>query len=104
MSETETTTTELKNTEPAPTEEAWRRHVAAAAKFRGSDAEYCRVQGLDAKAFRAQKKKFNRREAKAPAAGGAFVKVEAPTSGRAATLPDPRWTAEFVAALIKNLR
>ena len=110
MNDNDPATTELESAEPALTEEAWRRHVATAEKFRGSDAEYCRRQGLDPKVFRAQKKKFNRREARAPAAG-AFVKIEAQAtapkaamSGRAATLPDPRWTAEFIVALFKSLR
>ena len=109
---------ETKKAEPTLSDDAWRLHVASAAKFLGSDAEYCRRFGLDPKVFRVNKKKFRAAKSKArPAAPSAFVKVEqAPAVPRAeapaprrpsaavAPLPDARWVAEFVAALLVAMR
>lgn len=92
------------------TEEKWKAHLAVAQDFLGSDAEYCRRNRLDPIVFRAYKKKYRRAERRASRAP-AFVKVEreesasaAPRAPRAVALPDPRWTAEFIAALVATVR
>ena len=95
----------------AECEAVWIGHVAAAEKFSGSTMEYCRLHGLNRRAFRAYRKKFG-----TPPMRGrqpkAFLKIEtgelespamAPRS-RLSNLPDPRWTAEFLAALLAALR
>ena len=121
MEKTEVKTTseaEAKKAESTLSDDAWRQHVASAAKFLGSDAEYCRRFGLDTKLFRVNKKKFRVTKSKArPAAPSAFVKVEqaaaapraespAPKrpSAAVAPLPDARWVAEFIAALLVAMR
>lgn len=95
------------------TEESWKTHLAFAKNFLGSDAEYCRRNRLDPKVFRAYKKKYRRAERRASRAP-AFVKVEKLERGayvsaaeahhfsREAALPDPRWTAEFISALVAS--
>ena len=90
------------------TEEAWRSHVARAAKYQRSNTEYCKRHGLELREFRAHKRRFRAQQAKLPSGISAFVQVEAkePAQREArrpignSTLPDPRWTAEFVAALL----
>jgi hypothetical protein len=121
MEKTEVTTTteaEAKKAEPPLSDDAWRQHIASAAKFLGSDAEYCRRFGLEPKVFRVNKKKFRATRSKArPAAPSVFVKVEqaaaaphaessAPkrASPTVAPLPDARWMAEFIAALLVAMR
>ncbi len=95
-------------------EESWRAHVVQARSFSGTDAEYCRRNGLDPGIFRTYKKKYT-----IPKQSGAkaFVKVtttEDPAPPREAAsrrpertsesrLPDARWTAEFIAALMSAL-
>jgi hypothetical protein len=91
------------------TEAAWQAHIARAAKFRGSNAEYCRRHDLDPKIFRSFKKKYAAASAPAAAAPKAFVQVERRPSDAAAraearpatsaALPDARWIAEFLVAL-----
>lgn len=96
-------------------EEMWKAHVTYAENFMGSNAEYCRRNGLSPKVFRSYKKKFGRAKARAPRLK-AFVKVEgespaseaprtaAPRGSSGPPLPDARWTAEFVAALMAHRR
>lgn len=98
-----------KPTEPARTpidEGTWRAHVMYAEEFRGSNAEYCRRNRIDHAVFRTYKKKFGATRTR-EAEPKAFAKFEGGTqvqlrSSRAlrSPLPDPRWTAEFIAALI----
>ena len=93
-------------------EAAWRAHISGALKFSGSNAEYCRRNGLDHRVFRAQKKRFGATKARI-LEPKAFVKIESvategvsPTPvirARRANLPNPRWTAEFIAALMTAL-
>lgn len=92
------------------TEESWRAHVVYARDFRGTNAEYCRRNRLDPSVFRSYKKKFGRAE-RSRSQPRAFVRVqsEAPASSELSTprqslLPDPQWTAEFVAALLAASR
>ena len=90
-------------------EAAWRAHISGALEFPGSNAEYCRRNGLDHRVFRAQKKKYGAVRARV-LEPKAFVKIEglAPLAvstapalcSRKTSLPDPRWTAEFIAALL----
>ena len=97
--------------EPADaTEENWKAHLAFAKGFLGSDAEYCRRNRLDPKVFRAYKKKYRRVERRVSRTP-AFVKVEGGASTsevlrspREAALPDPQWTAAFIAALVASAR
>jgi hypothetical protein len=89
---------------------AWRAHVAGAAEFTGPNAEYCRRHGLDHRVFRAYKKKFGVVKARISATP-AFVKIE-PVPERVkitpivrdVSLPDPMWTAKFIAALMEARR
>ncbi len=90
-------------------EAAWRAHISGALEFPGSNAEYCRRNGLDPRVFRAEKKKFGATKSRV-LEPKAFVKIEslAPEAlsmasavrPRTGSLPDPRWTAEFIAALM----
>lgn len=95
-------------------EEGWRAHVAYADQFLGTEAEYCRRNGLKPSVFREYKKKYGAPKARVPRAK-AFVKVErqepvpngpgtqASRRTREALFPDARWTAEFIAALLAAL-
>jgi len=93
----------------SPDDEAvWRAHISGALKFPGSNAEYCRRNGLNHRIFRAQKKKFGATKSRV-LEPKAFVKIEGLASttspeplmrGRKSNLPDPRWAAEFIAALM----
>lgn len=89
-------------------EGTWRAHVKYAEDFRGSNAEYCRRNRIDHRVFRSYKKKFGATKARA-GDPKAFVKIQAESQGgpkvetfrpRNKSLPDPRWTAEFIVALI----
>lgn len=88
----------------------WQVHVARAKRFSGSNAEYCRRNGLDPMLFRYYKKKCS--GARRPGRAKGFVKVvqragklkesegSRPPQSHVAAMPDARWTAEFVAALL----
>ena len=90
-------------------EAAWRAHISGALEFPGSNAEYCRRNGLDQRVFRAEKKKFGAKKSRV-LEPKAFVKIESHAPEAMSTapalrpskanLPDPRWTAEFIAALM----
>lgn len=85
--------------------EFWRAHVMAAQDFIGTDAEYCKRNGLNDKTFWAHKSKYGFTK---PAKGRPkkFVKVE--TEPVRATpqsrSPDPKWLGEFVAILLAGPR
>jgi hypothetical protein len=91
-------------------ERSWRAHISGAAEFTGSNAEYCRRHGLDHRVFRAYKKKFGVVKSRV-LPPKVFVKVE-PTPATAMAvrelrmkeLPDPAWTAKFLAALMDARR
>ena len=89
-------------------EGTWRAHVTYAEDFRGSNAEYCRRNRLDHRVFRSYKKKFGATKPRA-SEPKAFVQIQTESQPgskaeavrpRINRLPDPRWTAEFIAALM----
>jgi hypothetical protein len=90
------------------TDDTWRSHVARAAKYPKSNTEYCRRHDLDLKEFRSHKRRFRTQLAKPQPGINAFVQVEAKEpvqrerlqSVEKNSMPDPRWVAEFVAALL----
>ena len=103
-----TSTNEVSGPVSHDDEAAWRAHISGAQEFPGSNAEYCRRNGLDHLVFRAQKKKFGATKSRI-LEPKAFVKIESLAStaspeplarARKSNLPDPRWTAEFIAALM----
>jgi len=86
-------------------DEIWKAHVLSASKFRGSDAEYCRRNGLGPSMFRAQKRKYRVSKPQPES----FLKIEcaevsrsqsATARPRELAMPDARWTAEFIAVLM----
>lgn len=86
-----------------------RAHVHAAQSFMGTGAEYCRRNGINGKQFYAMQEKLGlsrNKPARKPAK--AFVKVQAeakPLSDarpltRTQPLPDAKWVAELVLAVL----
>jgi hypothetical protein len=105
-------------TEPEHDEEFWRDHVGNAKTFPGTARHYCKENGLSFPQFKAFKKKFAlealipkpKPKGKKYRRRRAFIRIKAdPTAEkspvprssyrREPTLPDPKWVAEFIAAL-----
>ena len=90
----------------------WQTHVMAAQKFIGTDGEYCRRNEISHKTFQAHKKKHGFTKPMKPRRVEKFVKVKAeptqivkPVTQAIASnkvLPDAKWMAEFVSALLAN--
>lgn len=86
-------------------EKLWSTHISGAIKSKSSNVEYCRQHGLSYQIFRHYKKKLG---ATRPYALGskAFVKLKPSPSGiaihkpKSHELPDPRWTAQLIRALM----
>ena len=97
---------------PVMDENFWRAHVLGAQQFDGSEPEYCDQNGLNFSRFRKYKRKFGM-TAPRGRPRKAFVRVEPspePVAEKEPTrtirsrefggLPDPRWMADFVKALL----
>ena len=92
----------------------WKSHIEYAKDFLESDGEYCRRNGLSLSTFKKYKLKYcvvkprrQRRQQKAffhvePEAIRRIDPVQAPQSQKK-TLPDAKWAAEFVIALMSRL-
>ena len=106
----ETTTHVVVNKED---EETWKSHFLYAQNFSGSDSEYCRRNGLNERTFKKLKIKYGftkprRRREKL------FVQLQNSATHRESifserpqaassvnrTLPDAKWVASFVVALL----
>lgn len=86
----------------AATDAVWRTHILAAEDFQGSGVEYCRVHGLSIHSFYGYRRKLGFVNAKVKPMKR-FVRIESPIRDEARrTLPDPKWTAEFVRALVAS--
>ena len=109
---------EEKNTKPVVgltvlDEATWRAHIEAAQEFSGSDQEYCRANQLGFSQFRKRKRKYGMSAVRGRPRK-AFVRVEAAVEPeeeketmrlyrpRERALPDPKWMAEFVTALLRS--
>jgi len=92
----------------------WKEHVLTAEKFMGTDQEYCRRNGLNPVTFSSYKVKLGFSKRPRPRVK-AFVKVEPKaaavmtgtlggqvTSQKARVLPDAKWTAELISALMSQ--
>ena len=100
--------------EEVESDEVWRSHIEYAKDFLDSDGEYCRQNGLSLSTFKKYKLKYGvvkrrrrRRQQKAffhidPELSHRPLPVEESRSQRR-NLPDVRWTAEFVTALMSRL-
>lgn len=92
--------------ETADNELIWKAHVLDAQKFEGTHAEYCELHGLKLRQFRRYKQKFGSTRTYRPRKARAFFKVEseampqAEPMKRSRALPDPRWVAELILALV----
>ena len=87
----------------------WREHLIAAGNFSGTAAEYCRQHDLNHKTFsfykvrmgfskpRGRPKAFVAVKPKTPEA-----KVALPSKESRKSIPDARWLAEFVTALLEG--
>ena len=94
-------------------EQSWKSHIVRSLEFAGSDGEYCRQNNLSPSTFRAHKTKLGLTRPRR-ARRSSFVKLDrdgltqktdAPVLRSLTTpLPDARWTAEFVAALMAACR
>ena len=92
-------------------EEMWRAHLETSLNFMGSEVEYCRRNSLSLSKFRSYKEKFgmSRQYKRRPSP---FVRVKAVESTQIPKsvevnrvgnrLPDPKWMAEFVTALLSK--
>ncbi len=84
-------------------EKFWRGHLAMAAKSSGSVESYCRTNGLAIHNYYYWRKRLGRLSQSEPKNSNALspfvqVEVESPRP----SLPDPRWLAELIQALIIN--
>jgi hypothetical protein len=89
-------------------DEFWKAHILKAQEFSGSNSEYCRANDLSRGIFYEYKKRlgFGRRPKKRRSA---FVEVaavgerlETVSKGRDGRMPDPKWVAHFVTALMMD--
>jgi hypothetical protein len=97
---------EAVNVPPVNDDAMWRAHISYAKDFMGSDSEYCRRNKLSHRVFRHYKKKFGATRPRV-LKEKSFVRVEAAGTVRrspVATLPNPEWTAQFIAALVSTTR
>jgi len=82
----------------------WQDHIKAANLFAGTEAAYCRENGIDPAAYYAQKSKLGFSK-KRESEKSKFVRVETKGANnlvRRKRLPDPRWVAEFIAGLDRS--
>lgn len=89
-------------------DEFWRGHVLKAVhEFSGSNEEYCRINGLPKSPFYRHKKRLGLTRPFKPS-NRAFIKIAPVKPEESAvevkfkrgSLPDPKWTAEFVSSLM----
>ncbi len=87
----------------------WREHLIAAGNFSGTDGEYCREHDLNHKAFSFYKIKMGFRKPRGRSKAFVEVKPKAPEIKVATrsrefkkSIPDARWLAEFVTALLEG--
>ncbi len=86
----------------AETDEVWRTHILAAENFQGSGVKYCRTHGLSIHSFYGYRRKLGFVNSKAKPMKK-FVRIESAILDEAHhTLPDPKWTAEFVRVLMES--
>jgi hypothetical protein len=97
-------------------EEIWKAHILKARASRLSDTNYCKKNALSVWRFSTFKKKLGMTKPKTAAHApklGAFVKaiplkselpdqIDERVVGSRAELPDARWLAEFVTALLSK--
>lgn len=90
----------------------WRAHVIAARDFIGTDAEYCRRNGINDKTFSSYKTKFGFTKTIKKGRPKKFIKIKRELLSVDAAKPlatkssrgelDPKWMAEFVSALLNS--
>ena len=85
----------------------WQSHIEAAKFFRGSAVEYCDREKIALQSFYQWRYRFS--SSKIAYRANAFAPVEIlPASNpldlqECCVLPDPKWTAEFVSYLIREM-
>ena len=81
---------------------SWPAEVALFEKYNGSLAGFCRSRGLSEVRFRYWEQKLRKPRMSKAISVSPFVsvKVEPKESISMASLPDPRWLAEFILHLI----
>jgi hypothetical protein len=86
-------------------QEYWNGHVSRADEFDGSNAEYCRHNGLSLGTFYSHKKRLRQNEkVKIKDKENAFLKIEPLTTNvqtekSASFLPDAKWLGELILVL-----
>lgn len=88
----------------------WRSHVLAARDFIGTDAEYCRRNGINDKTFSNYKTKFGLTKGIKKGRPKKFIKLESAAVVDTRPRPadsiqggaDAKWMAEFVSALLSS--
>ena len=92
----------------------WRTHVITAQDFLGTDSEYCRRNEINHKTFHAYKKKYGYTKPMKARRVEKFVNMKLKPEPMQTTkpvtqaiasekvLPDAKWVAEFVSALLAN--
>jgi hypothetical protein len=87
-------------------QQRWRDHMAAAQEFPGSIDSYCRAKGIQPSAFYYWKRKLGEAKGKSSVpAISRFVPVEVVAGPQpSASLPDPKWIAEFLFHLAGGVR
>lgn len=87
----------------------WRRHIAKAAAYAGSQQSYCRAEEISLHSFQYWKKKFadeSRQERSVKALlPSPFMAVEVERTEQVLplTLPDARWVAELIIHLQQGM-
>lgn len=87
--------------------EFWRAHVLQAEEFSGTYASYCESNGLSKSTFNAHKKRLgftrvskSKRRAFVEVAPICNLSKEPPKTRSERTLPNPRWVAEVLMAMV----
>ena len=80
--------------------EFWINHIKAAEKFKGTNKEYCRINGIKMGSLSAYRRKFGfsmPRKKKVSIFSTVEV-VKRPLPKKIGKLPDPKWLADFLRA------
>ena len=96
--------------DPLAKSKIWQQHIQAAESFDGSVQDYCDKHGLGSGSFYQWRKKLKLSKNNNGSSTSGFLPVVVSSlesmekRSSIASLPDPRWAAEFVAHLLGRLQ
>ena len=87
-------------------DEFWRTHILKAQEFLGSNQEYCKANGLQKSTFHVHKRRlgftkpFKKKRSVFVKVAPVLGRPEKPVKIQQARLPNPKWVAEFIMAML----